>query len=78
MMTAQVFSLPSGYVKISLGNGHGKFVSFPSNSMVIFHGYVNLPGGNCSNCSFEEFRFMNEVHFLLAIFAASCLAQVGA
>ena len=35
-------SLAPGYVKIAIEHGHRKFVSFPINSMVIFHSYVNV------------------------------------
>ena len=34
--------IPSGYVKIAMENGPVEIVSFPINSMVIFHSYVNV------------------------------------
>ena len=36
------WDIPSGYVKIAIENGPVERVSFPINSMVIFHSYVNV------------------------------------
>ena len=50
--------IPFGYVKTPIENGHRLFVSFPKNSMVIFHTYVNvyqrvvekdIPHRNCAH-----------------------------
>ena len=41
-----ISDIPSGYVKIAIEHGPIEIVSFPINSMVIFHSYVSLPEGN--------------------------------
>ena len=38
--------LPSGYVKIANWKVTIEIVSFPMNSMVMFHSYVSLPEGS--------------------------------
>ena len=41
-MNIPLWLLPSGYVKIAIENGPVEIVSFPINSMVIFHSYVTV------------------------------------
>ena len=40
-----MMDIPSGDVKIAIGYMAIEIVSFPINSMVIFHSYVKLPEG---------------------------------
>jgi len=35
-----LMEIPSGYVKIAIGNGQVEIVDFPMNSMVMFHSFL--------------------------------------
>ena len=35
-----LMEIPSGYVKIAIGNGPVEIVDFPMNSMVMFHSFL--------------------------------------